>query len=147
MDLLIVVAYLIAVIATRAGFSPALAFVLCAGFTLTPYYDYVPAAACHAIYTIIYLALALAATKRTALAMIACATLNWLAGLYYLTPFAFSFDVITFSVSSLAVNLYIIFTMFRGLKDGEDNAVDNTCAHRVFDLRDYQTHTAADTRR
>ena len=142
-DLILIGLYAIAVRFTMRALVPAIAFVSTIAFSLID----ISQAALHVGYASIYLCLILLSNTKVALIMLLYPIVNAAAAGYFLSSLWLeSFDVY-FAVSMIVVNLAIIFTAFRGLKNGQFTDVDNIVLFRALDLCNLQTHTKTGARR
>jgi hypothetical protein len=79
--------------------------------------------------------------------MLAYAVVNALALFYFLSSFWFEYFTLYFAASIVVVNLYIIFTIFKGTKNGQLGNVDRIALFSAVDLYNAQTHSKTETRR
>mgnify|MGYP003676971081 CR=1 FL=1 len=162
-DLILIGLYAIAVRFTRRALVPAIAFIStiafrfidvdCINYISSAISDFLqieqpnPQSIMHMGYAGIYLVLIPLANTKVCMAMLLSAILNAVTVGYFLSSFWLeSFDVY-FAVLMIVVNLAIIFTVFRGLKNGQSSNVDHIVLFRVLDLCNVQTHSKTDARR
>ncbi len=162
-DLILIGLYAIAVRFTGRALVPAIAFVSTIAFSFIDmdYINYISAAISdflqvaqpdpqsimHMGYAAIYLSLIPLSNTKVCMAMLLSAIVNAAAAGYFLSSFWLeSFDVY-FAVSMIVVNLAIIFTVFRGLKNGQSTNVDRVVLFRALGLGNLQTHSKTEKRR
>ena len=142
-DLILIGLYAIAVRFTGRALVPALAFVATIAFSFMD----MSQAALHVVYASIYLCLILLANTKVALIMLLYPIVNAAAAGYFLSSFWLESFNVYFAVLMFVVNLAIIFTVFRGLKNGQSTNVDNIVLFRALDLCNLQTYTKTEKRR
>ena len=142
-DLILIGLYAIAVRFTGRALVPALAFVATIAFSFMD----MSQAALHVVYASIYLCLILLANTKVALIMLLYPIVNAAAAGYFLSSLWLESFNVYFAVSMVVVNLAIIFTVFRGLKNGQYTDVDNIILFRALDLCNLQTYTKTEKRR
>lgn len=101
----------------------------------------------HISFSVVYLCLILLSNTRIAWGMLASATVNLVAAAYYLSDFYLSNDILYYAILMTVVNLCILLTIVKGIKNGELAALDNIVAFRVLDLCHFQIFTTAFKRR
>lgn len=97
-----------------------IAFYFTFAYTLSPQWDSHPAWLNHFIYALPYVGLPviLKFDIRVSMLILILGVLNWLFMLYYLTPFAMAHDTVAFLILSFALNLAIIFTVYKAKNNG-----------------------------
>ena len=134
--------YAIAAVYTRSAIAPLLAFVL----SLMVGFADIPQPFIHGGFIAIYLALIPLSNTRIAWGMLASAIVNFFAVAYFLSPLYLDGFVLYFAVLMTMVNLYILFTIFRSVRNGELVALDNVVAFRILNTCHNQTPTTSRTR-
>jgi len=142
-DLILIGLYAVAVRFTRRALVPAIAFVATIAFSFIG----MSQVALHMGYASIYLCLILLANTKVATTMLLSAIVNVAAAGYFLSSLWLESFNVYFAVSMVVVNLAIIFTAFRGLKNGQYTDVDNIILFRALDLCNLQTHTKTEKSR
>ena len=142
-DLILIGLYAIAVRFTRRALVPAIAFVSTIAFSFID----TSQAELHMGYAVIYLCLILLSNTKVALIMLLYPIVNAAAAGYFLSSFWLESFNVYFAVLMVVVNLAIIFTVFRGLKNGQYTDVDNIILFRALDLCNLQTHSKTGARR
>jgi hypothetical protein len=137
MDWGFIAMYAIAAVYTRSAIAPLLAFVL----TLIVGFADMPQPYIHGGFIAIYLALIPLSNTRIAWGMLASAIVNFFAVAYFVSPLYLEGFVLYFATAMTMVNLYILFTIFRSVKNGELVAMDNVVAFRVLNTCHNQTFT------
>ena len=136
-DFALIGLYAIAVRFTRRALVPAIAFVSTIAFSFID----ISQAELHMGYVVIYLCLILLSNTKVALIMLLYPIVNVAAAGYFLISFRLESFNVYFAVLMIVVNLAIIFTVFRGLKNGQSNDVDRIVLFRALDLCNIQTYT------
>ena len=143
MDWLLIAMYAIAGIYSRSAIAPLIAFVLTLMIGLAD----IPQPFIHGGFIAIYLALIPLSNIKIAWGMLASAIVNFFAVAYFLSPIYLEGFILYFSVTMTVVNLYILFTIFRGVKDGKLAALGDVVIGRAFNPWHVKTFTAAVKRR
>ena len=128
---------------SRAGIIPTLAFTMSVFFGQTVEH----ALAAHIGFAVIYLTLIPLSNTRVAAGMLLSSIVNFVATAYFLSPFYLDGFVIYFATAMTVVNLYILFTIFKGVKNESGSHVDDLIIYRALDLCNIQTHTKTNTGR
>ena len=162
-DLILIGLYAIAVRFTGRALVPAIAFVSTIAFSFIDmdYINYISAAISdflqvaqpdpqsimHMGYAAIYLSLIPLSNTKVCMAMLLYPIVNSAAAGYFLSSLWLESFNVYFAGLMVVVNLAIIFTVFRGLKNGQSTNVDNIVLFRALDLCNLQTHSKTEKRR
>jgi hypothetical protein len=141
MDWGFIAMYAIAAVYSRSAIAPLLAFVL----TLIIGFADIPQPFIHGGFIAIYLALIPLSNTRIAWGMLASAIVNFFAVAYFLSPLYLEGFVLYYATLMTMVNLYILFTIFRSVRNGELVALDNAHAFRVLNTCHNQASTTPRT--
>ena len=136
-DLLLVIAYLSMIGVTKKAIAPALAFIA----TILVSKVGLEMAIQHTVYIFIYVFIMPFAAVKIAYVMGASTIVNLIAVAYYLLPAYVPFDYVYFIVTMSVVNLCILFTVFKGSKDGDWSNSDNSVFARLFNILNLQPHS------
>ena len=142
-DLILIGLYAVAVRFTMRALVPAIAFVSTIAFSFIG----MSQVALHMGYASIYLCIILLANTKVALIMLLYPIVNAAAAGYFLSSLWLESFNVYFAVLMFVVNLAIIFTVFRGLKNGQSTNVDNIVLFRALDLCNLQTYTKTEKSR
>ena len=142
-DLILIALYAIAIRLTRRAVAPSLAFVLTIAFSFISMSN----AALHVGYACLYLCLIPLANTRTASLMLISAIVNAASACYFLSSLWLEYFPVYFACAMIVINLVIIFTVTKGVKNGQAFNVDRLVIFRVLDLCNLQTYTKTGTRR
>jgi hypothetical protein len=142
-DLTLIAFYAIAIRYTARAVVPSIAFML----TIALSFADMPQDLLHACYAGIYLVLLLLSKTSILNGMLAYAVVNALALFYFLSSLWFEYFTLYFAATIVVVNLYIIFTIFKGTKNGQLGNVDRIVLFSAVDLCNVQTHSKTETRR
>ena len=143
MDLLLLACYVLSALFSRSGIVPALAFVM--SVLLGQAVE--NALVAHIGFAVIYLALIPLSNTRVATGMLLSSIVNFVAATYFLSPLYLDSFVIYFAIAMSMVNLYILFTILKGVKNESGSHVDDLIIYRALDLCNIQTHTKTNTGR
>jgi hypothetical protein len=141
-DLLLLVAYTALCFKYKAAIVPLLAFsatVIIGSEVSTPIIT-------HAGFAIMYLLLTPLASTRVLWGMLASAVVNFIAACYYFSNVYLEYDTVYFMVLMIMINLYILLTIFTGVKDGKPYALGDTASVSYMDLQHIQTHQTQNKR-
>ena len=138
-DYIFIIAYVFAAGFIAGGVVPAIAFSLTMLLTMFDMSGF----ALHAGFSVIYLMLIPLSNIRIAWGMLISAVVNLLAAAYYLSSLFLSNDVLYFAISMIMVNLYILSTVFKGVKNGAMAANSDLVINRVMDSCNLQRFTTA----
>ena len=114
-DFILIIAYLSMLGATRLAAAPALAFIA----TVLIYQLGLEMALQHTLYILTYILCAPFTSVKIGYAMLASAVVNLLSVAYFLLPVYLNSYTAYFIISMLVVNLLILFTIWKGLKNGD----------------------------
>ena len=142
-DLTLIAFYMIAIRYTARAVVPSIAFML----TIALSFVDMPQETLHAGYAGIYLCLLLFAKTSLLNGMLTYAIINTLALFYFLSSFWFEHFALYFAISIIVTNLCIIFTIFKGTKNGKFRDVDRAVFFSAVDLCNLQAHSKTDPRR
>ena len=143
MDWIFIAMYAIAATYSRSAIVPLIAFTL----TLIVGVWDIPQPFIHGAFIAIYLALIPLSNIKIAWGMLASAIVNFFAVTYFLSPLYLEGFVLYFAFAMTVVNLYILFTIFRSVTNGESVAMGNTVYIRAVNLCHNQASTTAFKRR
>ena len=139
MDWGFIAMYAIAAVYTRSAVAPLLAFVL----TLIVGFADIPQPFIHGGFIAVYLCLIPLSNTRIAWGMLVSAIVNFFAVAYFLSPFYLDGFVLYFAVLMTMVNLYILFTIFRSVRNGELVAMGNSAYFRTVNSCHNQAFTTS----
>ena len=131
--------YAIAATYSRSAIVPLIAFTL----TLIVGVWDIPQPFIHGSFIAIYLALIPLSNIKIAWGMLASAIVNFFAVAYFLSPLYLEGFVLYFAFLMTMVNLYILFTIFRSVKNGTLAALDNVVYIRAINLCHNQAFTTS----
>ena len=142
-DVLLLISYLAAAFVTRSAIIPALAFAI----TQLVFVVVATGNVSHMGFLVVYLCLIPLSNTRVAWGMLLSAIVNFIAVAYFLSSFYLEGFELYFAVLMTMVNLYILFTIFRGVQNGVSSGVDTMVISRALDLCNIQTHSKTRTGR
>ena len=142
-DLTLIALYAIAIRCSLRAVVPSIAFFL----TIALSFADMPQELLHAGYAGIYLCLLLFAKTNLLTGMLSYAIVNSLALFYFLSSFWFESFSLYFAMSIIMINLCIIFTIFKGTKNGQSGNVDRIVLFSALDLCNLQARSKTETRR
>ena len=135
-------AYVGAALHCRAALVPSIAF--CVVMVIAQLE--IQQAIIHAASTVCYLALIPISPNRVLWGMFASLIVNFLAAFYFVSPaYLVDFEVY-FMTAMIVINLYILLTIFTGVKDAKPYALGDTASVSYMDLQHIQTHTTQNKR-
>ena len=141
-DLALLAMYVAAVRFSKNAAVPCLAFIV----TLAISFIDMPLFFTHALYAAVYLVSIPLSNIKVAFPMLASSVVNFLAAFYFVSPaYLVDFEVY-FMTAMIVINLYILLTIFRGVKDGKPYALGNTASGSYMDLQHIQTHQTQNKR-
>jgi hypothetical protein len=138
-DYLLLSLYLIALVLTRHALAPLLAF----GITMYISSYGLPTHINHIAFSAVYLFLIPMSNVRVGYGMLASSIANAIAVGYFLSPVYFNSYPAYFLTVMTVVNLYILLTCCKAVRDGELFAMDDLVYTRVMDTCNFQTSTKA----
>ena len=122
---------------------PAIAFVATIAFSFID----MSQAAMQGGVAVIYLILIPLSNTKVVLPMLLSAIVNAVSVGYFLSSFYLENFPVYFAVLMVVVNLVILLTTFKGLKNGKYTDVDRIVLFRSWDLCNLQTHSKTENRR
>ena len=162
-DLILIGLYAVAVRFTMRALVPAIAFVSTIAFSFIDmdYINYISAAISdflqvaqpdpqsimHMGYAAIYLSLIPLSNTKVCMAMLLYPIVNAVSAGYFLSSFYLENFPVYFAVSMIVINLVILLTTFKGLKNGKYTDVDRIVLFRALGLGNLQTHSKTEKRR
>lgn len=129
-DWVLIAIYAIAAVYLRPAIIPLIAFTL----TMMAGVLNIPQPFIHGIFIAIYLIAVPFSTVKIAWGMVASTIVNLFAVAYFLSPLRLDGFVLYFALAMTMVNLYILFTIFRGVKNGELATLDSVVYIRAINL-------------
>ena len=142
-DLILIGLYAVAVRFTGRALVPAIAFVSTIAFSFID----MSQAAMHVGCAVIYLILIPLSNTKVCMAMLLSAIVNAVSAGYFLSSFYLENFPVYFAVSMIVINLVILLTTFKGLKNGKYTDVDRVVLFRALGLGNLQTHSKTEKRR
>ena len=136
-DSVFIIAYLVMMRQSPTAFAPAIAFLLT---SLIAYID-VSMILQHSIFIIIYTVCALFASAKIAYIMLVSTIINYITVVYFLFNLHIQNYENYFLTCMIIVNIIILYSIIKGVKNGSDNIVDSSVFSRVFNLLNLQAHT------
>ena len=122
--------YAIAFRLSVKGLVPVLAFMATIGVG----YIYLSPELLHLLFMAVYLIAGLLVSTSIAKGFAASAAANLIASGYYLSSFYLANDFLYFATTMVVINLYILFTIFKGARNGEVDTMDNLVGVRLLTL-------------
>jgi hypothetical protein len=142
-DLTLIAFYAIAIRYTVKAVAPSVAFIL----TIALSFVDLPQDVLHVAYAAVYLCLAPFAVSKIAYGMLAYAVGNAVTVGYLISSFWLENFTLYFAITMTVLNLVILLTIFKGLKNGQLDNVDRVVLFRALDLFNFQAHTKTSQRR
>ena len=136
-DFIFIVAYLVMIKFTKLAYAPAIAFFLTVALSI---YD-MNVILQHSLFIIIYTVCALFASVKIGYAMLLSTIINFISVAYFLSDVYFYSYETYFLTCMIIVNIIILYSIIKGVKNGNDNIVDSSVFSRLFNLLNLQTHT------
>jgi hypothetical protein len=137
MDIALVCIYLIMIRVSVLAVAPAIAFLLTVliaeiemGMILQ-----------HSLFIVIYSVCAMFASSRIGYAMLLSTLVNCLCVAYFVLPVYVQSYETYFLASMTVVNLVILLTILKGVKNGASDRFDTSLFSRLFNLFNVQAHT------
>jgi hypothetical protein len=142
MDIALVCVYLILIRVSVLAVAPAIAFlltVLIANIEMGMILQ-------HSLFVVVYTVCAIVASSKIGYAMLLSTVINCLCVAYFVFPMHLDNYEAYFLVVMTTVNLIILLTILKGVKDGDFYRFNASIFSRFFNLHNLPTHTKAGQR-
>ena len=100
----------------------------------------------HSLFVVVYTVCALFASYKIGYAMLLSTVVNCMCVAYFVFPLHLVNYEAYFLCAMTVVNSVILFTILKGVKNGDGDRVDTSLFSRIFNLLNLQTHTEAGQR-
>ncbi len=137
MDIALVCIYLIMMRVSVLAVAPAIAFfltVLLAEIEMGMILQ-------HSLFVVVYTVCALSASYKIGYAMLLSTVVNCVCVAYFVFPVYLVNYEAYFLYIMLVINSVILFTIIKGVKNGDGDRINTSLFSRVFNLLNLQTHT------
>jgi hypothetical protein len=142
MDIALVCVYLILIRVSVLAVAPAIAFlltVLIANIEMGMILQ-------HSLFIVVYSVCAMFASSRIAYAMMRSTVINCLCVAYFVFPVYLENYESYFLASMVLVNIVIIISIIKGVKNGDSDRINTSLFSRFLNLHNLPTHTKAGQR-
>ena len=136
-DVIFIAVYLTMIMITRLAIAPALAFFLTVFITTLDFNGVIQ----QTLFIATYTACSLFASPKIGYTMLASTVINFMSVVYFLFELYLQNYETYFLTCMIIVNIIILYSIIKGVKNGSANSYNSSIFSRVFDFLNLQIHS------